>query len=58
MNRDFHKSYAEAIDELLKPFRSVDGWMSCKISEEDQKDYPNAKRAAEIKSCPLYKALE
>lgn len=59
----FKSIFSEQLTELFcgpKETWTVDYWLNrkLKISEADIENYPNAKRAAEIKSSPLYKALE
>jgi uncharacterized protein YoaH (UPF0181 family) len=50
-------SAGDAIDILTIDLRSVDTWLTMTITEQDEKDYPNAKIAADIKKTPLYNLL-
>lgn len=47
-------------NENLLEVLTIDQWLSLhsKITESEQRKYPNAKKAAELKASPLYKALK
>lgn len=63
-NKLFKEIYANKMKELLLDGilifsnYSVEDWLNRNITEKDMENYPNAKKAAELKNTKLYKALK
>lgn len=58
-NKAFRQDYVEHKKFGSKDVRSLDNWLKClEITDYDIENYPNAKKAAQIKASPLGKALE
>ena len=56
--RTWGKSWSESVFMLaFLDACDVDFWLRSEISESDVEQYPNAKKAAELKKSKLYKAM-
>lgn len=64
-NNIFREAFASKLYDLIpsgirmvRLIDTIDQWLKEDITEEDMEQYPNAKKAAELKKTKLYKALK